>query len=61
MDDRTGEIREFPTQEEAQKAGFNVPLGSKPKASCRKCYGRGHVGQNDDGKYVPCSCVKPIT
>ena len=63
MDVKTGEIREFTTESEfqrAMKSGNWIALGKWPKPSCRKCYGRGHIGQNDRGEYVPCSCVKPV-
>lgn len=34
-------------------------LGSYPKASCKKCYGRGFIGRDiEKNQYVPCSCVK---
>ena len=63
MNTETGEIRKFNTVEEMSEAiatGNWVALGKKPRASCKKCYGRGYIGKNDAGKYVPCSCVKPI-
>ena len=60
----TGEIRRFASHDMLQEAiltGNWIPLGKAPKPSCKKCYGRGHVGRNvDTGKYVPCSCVKPL-
>lgn len=35
-----------------------APSAPDPKPSCRKCYGRGHVGRNiRTGKHVPCACV----
>lgn len=60
MNPNTGEIREFSSRQEANKAGFTIPVGQKPKASCSKCYGRGHIGRNDQGRYLLCTCVKPI-
>ena len=34
-------------------------LGNMPKASCRKCYGRGYIGKDlKRNQYIPCSCVK---
>ena len=37
-----------------------IELGSKPKKSCRKCYGRGFIGRDFNTKQViPCSCTKP--
>lgn len=41
MDDRTGEIRQFESDEEAIKAGFNVLLDSPPNPTCRRCDGKG--------------------
>lgn len=33
-------------------------LKRMPKASCRKCYGRGYIGKDlKTNQYVPCSCV----
>ena len=52
----TGEIREFQSQAQAELAGFLQPLTDKPKPSCKKCFGRGYIGINDNGKYVPCTC-----
>lgn len=57
MNPKTGEISDFESQEEARKAGFTIPLKRKPKASCRKCYGRGYTGTNDAGEKVACVCV----
>ncbi|HUV65610.1 MAG TPA: hypothetical protein VMW24_17055 [Sedimentisphaerales bacterium] len=61
MDPRTGKIKEFDSDDEAIKAGYTIPVGCKPKASCKKCYGRGYVGTNDAGHKVPCACVKPVS
>ncbi len=58
MNPTTGEIKEFPTQEAARNAGFTLPLQKEPARSCKKCYGRGHVGRNDEGQFVPCSCTQ---
>jgi len=55
MDERTGEIREFPKNTSIPE-GF-IPLGRKPKTNCKYCYGRGYEGINDKGKYVPCRCT----
>ena len=63
MNVETGEIKTFKTEDEfqvAMRTGNWIALGRKPKASCKKCYGRGHVGQNDAGRFVPCSCVKVV-
>lgn len=58
MNPDTGEIRKFETLDEAFKKGFIIPVNGLPKKSCRKCHGRGYIGKNDQGKYVPCSCVR---
>ena len=60
MNPKTGEIREFESVETAHKAGFTVPVQGKPKASCKKCYGRGWIGTNDKKEKVPCTCVKLV-
>lgn len=62
MNVNTGEIRTFETADamsEAIATGNWVALGKTPKASCKRCYGRGYIGRNDQGKFVPCNCVKP--
>jgi hypothetical protein len=62
MNVETGEIKRFKTPDEFQEAmatGNWVPVGRMPKASCKKCFGRGHIGANDQGRYVACSCVRP--
>ena len=36
-----------------------VQLARRPKYSCRKCYGRGHVGRClRTQQYIPCGCVR---
>lgn len=57
MNPNTGEIREFPSKDEAEKAGFTIQITSKPRRSCKRCHGRGIEGYDDYGKAVPCSCV----
>lgn len=56
MNPTTGEIQEFSSQEAANRSGYTVPLRGEPNPKCKKCYGRGHIGRNDQGQYVPCSC-----
>jgi hypothetical protein len=35
-----------------------LPLTKKPDNNCKKCYGRGHIGQNTHNfTYELCSCV----
>lgn len=61
MDPRTGEIKQFDTEEEFQKAikSFGlIPLPKLPKKNCLRCFGRGYVGYNTTtGKHVLCRCV----
>ena len=35
----------------------NIKLGSAKK-SCKKCYGRGWVGRDDNGGLVVCTCTQ---
>lgn len=60
MDPRTGEIKEFPNRTAAEKEGYTVHLKCKPKPNCKRCYGRGHIGKNDRGLYVPCLCTQKL-
>ena len=66
MDMNTGKIysekdvakmKESMTEEEFEKRFNEVYV--LPKRSCKKCYGRGHVGKNlMTGKVVMCTCMK---
>lgn len=58
MNPKTGEIREFESDNAAANAGFTVSVGCRSNPGCRKCYGRGYIGQDAQGKIL-CSCVKP--
>lgn len=58
MNPVTGEIKEFKTWPAAVRAGYTIALKRKPKPGCHKCYGRGHVGKNDQGLFVPCTCTQ---
>ncbi len=58
MDTRTGKIKEFATKEEAAVAGYTVPLKRAAKKNCKHCYGRGHCGMTDKGKFVACRCTQ---
>jgi len=64
MNKESGELKSFGPDENLQEAaasGHWVGMSCKPKASCRKCYGRGHEGRNTEtGRYVICSCVRKI-
>ncbi len=57
MNPDTGVIKEFESQRQAILDGYTIPVRRLPKPSCRSCSGRGHVGKNDQGQFVPCSCV----
>lgn len=61
MDLRTGEIINL-TDEEYQKmpeetAKHLLKLLGPPKKGCRHCLGRGHIGKDQQGLFVPCRCV----
>jgi hypothetical protein len=64
MNVETGEVREFDSRTELQKAiatGEWEELRKRPNKNCRKCYGRGHMGFNTSTrKYIVCQCVKLI-
>ena len=59
MDPKTGKIT---TIDKLVDGGTNfaIPLGNLPEKNCKRCYGRGHLGQNvDTGFHVPCPCTNP--
>lgn len=62
MDVKTGEIKEFKSDDELQKAmktGHWVELERRPNPGCKRCHGRGHIGFNKPiSEYVICKCVK---
>ncbi len=58
MDPNTGKIKEFESRSAAEKEGYTIPLHHAPNPDCSRCYGRGHVGRNDQGLYVPCACTQ---
>jgi hypothetical protein len=38
-----------------------IPLKTKPNYSCKKCYGKGHLGRDlNNFTYQLCSCVRKI-
>ena len=52
-------------EEQAELATLEAAI--QPKIGCRKCYGKGHVGQEVEqcgdrwvptGRYVSCTCIK---
>lgn len=61
MNPKTGEIKEFNSPEELQKALAEqnwIELDAKPDKNCKICHGRGHNGYNITLKqYVPCICT----
>jgi len=62
VDPKTGEILEFDSQEEleaAKRVRKLIELRGKPKKSCKKCHGLGHVGFDIiEQEYIVCGCVK---
>ena len=43
--------------EKAVVTGDWVRLSELAKKDCKKCYGRGYIGTDEQGNKVPCSCV----
>jgi hypothetical protein len=36
-----------------------IPLKGKPSQSCKKCYGRGHIGRDQNTySYEICNCIR---
>lgn len=62
MDVETGKVLEFNNDKEleaAKRVRKLVELKGKPKRSCKKCHGRGYIGQNMVSReYIICRCVK---
>jgi len=51
----TGEVYEVLEDEIPMLDNFQVPLVKRPKANCKKCYGRFYSGLNTNtGLYIPC-------
>lgn len=58
----TGEI--FKIEKEDLKILYNyqIPLKSKPKGSCKKCYGRGYTSRDPkNGLHLLCRCISKCT
>jgi hypothetical protein len=58
----TGEI--FTIEESDVKLLYNyqIPLKTRPKGNCKKCYGRGYVGTDSSTKlYLLCPCITKCT
>lgn len=55
----TGDVYSIELDEMKNMDKYQIPLKQKPSASCKKCYGRMHVGFNTTTKvYMPCRrCV----
>lgn len=55
-----GYIYEANAEEEKVLDAFQIPLTEKPDSSCKKCYGRFHVGYDTEQKhFIICkSCSK---
>ena len=42
----------------AEGKGEIVPIAKVPKANCRRCYGRGHLGKDiKSDQFIKCPCV----
>lgn len=54
MHPQTGEIRQFDSLESAEREGYTLSLKREPKPKCKRCFGRGYVGVNDQGEKVVC-------
>lgn len=38
-----------------------LPLIKNPSSSCKKCYGRGHIGRDAQNYgFIPCMCVRKV-
>lgn len=46
-----GYIYEANSEEEKVLDAFQIPLTSKPNTSCKKCYGRFHIGFSTNQKH----------
>ncbi len=66
MDRLTGVIRDASSVPVNNKDEIGVP--NKPKAKCRKCFGRGYIGRISEsdpqhkhvaGHVMPCTCMLP--
>lgn len=55
----TGDVYTIEADELKNMDKYQIPLKQKPSSSCKKCYGRMHVGFNLTTKvYMPCRrCV----
>lgn len=52
-------MKSFLSVEEAEKAGFTIPLKHPPNPNCVKCNGKGHKpDRNSVGQFDPCSCTQ---
>ena len=72
VDTETGNVVQLPVPKEAVLADPEPAPGEKrdepgywllrryPKANCKRCFGRGHIGiDRKTGRYVPCRCGQP--
>jgi len=54
----TGQV--FPIQEDDKPLlySYQIPLTTKPKSNCKKCYGRGYTGIDSKTKFhIMCTCT----
>lgn len=56
----TGELYELKEEELKNIQEGEIPLTKKPSTSCKKCYGRGHIGYvGSRHMYSPClQCIE---
>ena len=54
----SGDVYELSIDEIDNLDEFQIPILRKPKHNCKRCYGRGYIGQDLIKKYYPiCSCI----
>ena len=54
----TGETFKIEQEDLPLLYNHQIPLKSKPKSNCKRCYGRGFTGIDDRNKlHILCSCI----
>jgi hypothetical protein len=54
----TGQVFDIEQEDIETLYTYQVPLKQKPKANCKKCYGRGYVDRTSQTKmYNMCPCL----
>ena len=56
----SGEVYELQEDELKNLLEGEIPLTSAPKRNCKKCYGRGYIGKDNDKRiFQPCTnCIE---